>query len=145
MKNVMLIAFCLFIGTLQAQVWQETLEDAIQKADEENKPIVLVFSGSDWCAPCIRLKRSILESDYFKKYAFANYILYNADFPRKKKNQLPLDKLNTNKSLAEKYNPRGYFPLVVVMDKQQVVLGKTGFSKKNSPEDYVSALNGFLQ
>lgn len=141
----MLIAFCLFIGTLQAQVWQETFDDAIQKADEENKPIVLVFSGSDWCAPCIRLKRSILESDYFKKYAFANYILYNADFPRKKKNQLPLDKLNTNKSLAEKYNPRGYFPLVVVMDKQQVVLGKTGFSKKNSPEDYVSALNGFLQ
>ena len=145
MKNVILIAFCLFIGTLQAQVWQETFDDAIQKADEENKPIVLVFSGSDWCAPCIRLKRSILESDYFKKYAFANYILYNADFPRKKKNQLPLDKLNTNKSLAEKYNPRGYFPLVVVMDKQQVVLGKTGFSKKNSPEDYVSALNGFLQ
>ncbi len=141
----MLMAFYFFVATLQAQLWQETFDGAIDQANEENKPIVLVFSGSDWCAPCIRLKRSILESDYFKTYASANYILYNADFPRKKKNQLPLDKLNTNKSLAEKYNPKGYFPLVVLMDKQQVVLGKTGFSKKNSPEEYVSVLNGFLE
>ena len=101
----------LFLGALQAQDWQVSYHKALTLAKEENKPIILVFSGSDWCAPCIRLKRHILDSDEFKNYAASHYILYNADFPRRKKNQLPEELMNKNKSLAEKYNPKGHFPL----------------------------------
>lgn len=145
MKQLLLLAFCLFFGTIQAQQWQDTFDGAVKLANEEDKPIVLVFSGSDWCPPCIRLKRNILDSEDFKKYASANYVLYNADFPKKKKNQLQEDKLNSNKSLAEQYNPKGHFPLVVVMDKQKSVLGKTGFNRKNSPQEYISLLNDFIK
>jgi thioredoxin-related protein len=145
MKHLLPILFCFLFGSLQAQEWQENFDDALALANDENKPIVLVFSGSDWCAPCIRLKRNILESEDFKNYAASHYVLYNADFPRKKKNQLPLEKLNSNKRLAEKYNPTGYFPLVVVMDKQESVLGKTGFDRKATPEEYISLLNGFVK
>ena len=145
MKRLLPILFCFLFGSLQAQEWQENFDDALALANDENKPIVLVFSGSDWCAPCIRLKRTILESEDFRNYAASHYVLYNADFPRKKKNQLPLEKLNSNKRLAEKYNPTGYFPLVVVMDKQESVLGKTGFDRKATPEEYISLLNGFVK
>ena len=41
-------------------------------ASKESKPIILVFQGSDWCAPCIKLDREILSSDTFKKYANEN-------------------------------------------------------------------------
>jgi hypothetical protein len=44
-----------------------------------------VFSGSDWCAPCIKLDKSIWQSTEFKEYAASNLILERADFPKKNK------------------------------------------------------------
>ncbi|MDF0715953.1 thioredoxin family protein [Muricauda sp. 334s03] len=145
MKKLIYILLFASCGMLQAQQWQDSFDDALTKAAGEDKPIVLVFSGSDWCAPCIRLKRHVFDSDAFKEYALEHYVMYDADFPRKKKNQLPEEKLNVNKSLAEKYNPKGYFPLVVVMDKDQNVLGTTGFVARTSPEKYIKTLNKFLK
>ncbi|WP_127139190.1 thioredoxin family protein [Flagellimonas oceanensis] len=145
MKKLIYILLFASCGMLQAQQWQESFDDALTKAATEDKPIVLVFSGSDWCAPCIRLKRHVFDSDAFKAYALKHYVMYDADFPRKKKNQLPEEKLNVNKSLAEKYNPKGYFPLVVVMDKDRHVLGTTGFVARTSPEKYIKTLNKFLK
>ncbi|MBO0321929.1 thioredoxin family protein [Muricauda sp. CAU 1633] len=145
MKKFLTIVFLCFVGVMHAQEWQDNFNDAVDLAIQEDKPIVLVFSGSDWCAPCIRLKRNILDSDEFKSYAFSHYVLYNADFPRKKKNQLPEDKTAVNKTLAEKYNPKGYFPLVVVLDKNQSVLGKTGFNVRATPEKYIAVLNDFVK
>ena len=145
MKNIIYILLFCFSGLLQAQQWEESFDAALAKASAEEKPIILVFSGSDWCAPCIRLKRHIFDSDEFKAYASEHYVMYDADFPRKKQNKLPDEKLNQNKSLAEKYNPKGYFPLVVVMDKNQQVLGTTGFVARTSPEKYIKTLNKFLK
>ena len=145
MKQLFYLIIFTFSGILQAQQWQDSFDDALTKAADEDKPIVLVFSGSDWCAPCIRLKRHIFDAVEFRTYAVEHYVMYDADFPRKKKNQLPQEKLNVNKSLAEKYNPKGYFPLVVVMDKNQNVLGTTGFVARTSPEKYIKTLNKFLK
>ncbi|MAU16701.1 MAG: thiol-disulfide isomerase [Muricauda sp.] len=145
MKYLVYILLFTCAGMLQAQEWQDSFDDALAKATVEDKPIVLVFSGSDWCAPCIRLKKHIFDSETFKAYASEHYVMYNADFPRKKKNQLPQDKLNVNKSLAEKYNPKGYFPLVVVLDSNEQVLGTTGFVARTKPEKYIKTLNKFLK
>ena len=97
------------------QNWHKDFNQAIQQAKEEEKPLILVFAGSDWCAPCIKLERQIWSTKAFVEYADENYVLYRADFPRKRKNQLPLKQLNQNKGLAEKYNSKGYFPLVVCL------------------------------
>ncbi|MDC6367358.1 MULTISPECIES: thioredoxin family protein [Flavobacteriaceae] len=145
MKKLLTLIGCLCFGLIQAQEWHMNYADAVKQASEEDKPIILVFSGSDWCAPCIRLKRHILDSEEFKSYAATHYVLYKADFPRKKKNQLSEKITNSNRSLAEKFNPKGYFPLVVVLDKKETVLGKTGFYTKPSPEDYIALLNSFVQ
>lgn len=145
MKYLVYILLFTWAGMLQAQEWQDTFDDALAKATVEDKPIVLVFSGSDWCAPCIRLKKHIFDSEEFKAYASEHYVMYNADFPRKKKNQLPQAKLNVNKSLAEKYNPKGYFPLVVVLDSNEQVLGTTGFVARTKPGKYIKTLNKFLK
>ncbi len=145
MKKILFIFCALFAVTVQSQLWEDSFENALAKANTEDKPIVLVFSGSDWCGPCIRFKKSVLDSEEFEGHAKENYVLYNADFPRKKKNLLPEDKLNANKVLAEKYNPKGHFPLVVVLDKKESILGKTGFDKKKSPEKYISLFNGFVK
>ncbi len=145
MKKILILVCFLIAGVAQGQLWEDSFDSAVQKSYMEHKPIVLVFSGSDWCGPCIRFKKDILDSEVFSAYAKEHYVLYNADFPRKKKNELPLEKLNSNKTLAEKFNPRGHFPLVVVLDEQQKTLGTTGFDKKKSPEKYIDLFNGFVK
>ncbi|MET1260114.1 thioredoxin family protein [Flagellimonas sp. DF-77] len=127
---------------LTAQEWTSSYEEALQQAETQDKPLILVFSGSDWCAPCKRLEREVWQSDTFKQYAQDHYVLYKADFPRKKKNQLPLETRNANKSLIERFNTKGFFPLVVVMDGGENVLGKTGYQRMK-PDKYIKLLNSY--
>jgi thioredoxin-related protein len=101
----------------------------------------LVFSGSDWCGPCIKLDKNIWQSDAFKKESAKKWVLVRADFPKKKANQLSDELTSSNKNLAEKYNKEGNFPLVVVVDSNGKVIGKTGYANVE-PEDYITILHG---
>lgn len=131
------------ISLLKAQTWETNFPVAKTEAAQSNKAIILVFSGSDWCAPCIKLEKQILESETFKAFANENAILVRADFPRKKENQLPEDIQEQNSQLAELYNQNGYFPFVVVLDAEGHVLGEAGYEKVK-PEAYVSKLKHFI-
>ncbi|MCF6241084.1 MAG: thioredoxin family protein [Bacteroidales bacterium] len=143
MRIFTLITFSLLFSALvNAQNWQTDLEKAKEIANNENRKIVLVFQGSDWCAPCIKLEQNIWSSEEFKNYAKDHFVMLLADFPRKKKNQLPKEQQEKNNFLAEKYNPQGFFPLIVVLDKGGEVLGSTGY-KNISPKEYIDLLNSF--
>ncbi len=144
MRTLLVLSFLFlcFIPSLQAQEWKTNFAEAKALAAKEDKPIVLVFQGSDWCAPCIKLEREVFSTEEFRNYAKDHYVLLKADFPRKKQNALPPEQEAHNKALAEKYNTGGYFPLVVVLDKEGKVLGETGY-KKVSPREYINLLNAF--
>ncbi|MFZ0490656.1 MAG: thioredoxin family protein [Salegentibacter sp.] len=142
-KNLLFSLVFLFTAlAANAQEWQTDLKTAENIAQKENKEIILVFQGSDWCAPCIKLDREIWSTDKFQDYASEHYVLLLADFPRKKKNQLSPEQQEKNKKLAATYNQQGFFPLVVVLNEKGKVLGKTGY-KKTSPEEYIELLNSF--
>lgn len=142
-KNLLcILVFFVSLG-VTAQDWKENYNEALAQAKADNKPLILVFSGSDWCSPCKRLDKAIWTSKEFKSFSSEKYVLYKADFPRKKVNQLPQEQLNQNKKLAERFNSKGYFPLVLVLDKSERVLGKTGYQKL-SPAAYITLLNSFL-
>ena len=122
-----------------AQEWQTNFDTAKKIARAENRPIILVFQGSDWCAPCIKLDREVFSTEIFKLFAKDHYVMLKADFPKRKKNTLPEAQQNHNNALAEKYNKRGIFPFVVVLDKDGKVLGETGYIK-SSPSEYIAHL-----
>ena len=92
----------------------------------------------------MKLEKEIWETEEFKAYADENYVLYKADFPRKKSNKLPKEIAEQNKLLAEQYNTKGYFPLVVIMNGEGTVLGETGY-KNRTPGDYIKHLNSFIR
>ena len=96
--------------------WLTDLNKAEQIAKTEHKLILLNFSGSDWCIPCMKLRADIFNSDAFTQYANHNLILVNADFPRKKKDQLSKEQQKENDELAAKYNPEGRFPFTILLD-----------------------------
>lgn len=144
-KNKALVALMLlFISTaVFAQEWQTDFNKSKELAASENKTIILVFQGSDWCAPCMKLEKEIWESDAFKAYAKDHYVLHKADFPRKKVNKIDSEQVKKNKELAAKYNSKGYFPFVAIIDRNGTVLGETGY-KKITPEEYVKHLDSFI-
>jgi thioredoxin-related protein len=99
-----------------APQWGGDFEKAKAEATQNHKYILLNFCGSDWCGPCIKLKKDIFESADFEKFASENLVLVRADFPRLKKNQLDAKQTSHNEALAEKYNNQGKFPLTVLID-----------------------------
>ncbi|WP_152286574.1 thioredoxin family protein [Flavicella marina] len=146
MKRIGLFIFLLFVCSTNAfsQDWQHNFEKTKTIAAAENKSIVLVFKGSDWCAPCMKLDQKIFSSDAFKNGYAKHFILLEADFPRKKKNALAKELKEQNNLLASTYNQNGHFPLVVVLDSKGNVLGKTGYNKL-SPQAYLDSLIAFTK
>ena len=122
------------------QNWKTNFEEALQEASKENKNILLVFSGSDWCAPCIKLDNVVWKSEAFKLEAEKSWVIYKADFPKKKANQLSSEQTESNNKLAEKYNKNGSFPLVILLDKTGKVIGMSGF-KNLSAADYIQLIH----
>jgi thioredoxin-related protein len=140
MKKIALLVMLSLTTLGFSQEWKTSLDEAKAEANKENKKILLVFSGSDWCAPCMKLEKNVWQSEVFKKEAAEKYVLIKADFPKKKANQLSSELTENNNKLAEKYNKDGNFPLVVMLDKNGKVQGMTGF-KNISAENYVKLLN----
>ena len=112
--------------------WEPSFENAKKLASEKNELILLNFSGSDWCGPCIMLRKEYLENDAFTSMANNHLILVNADFPRNKKKLGTLEQINRNESLAEKYNKKGIFPLTLLLNADGKVL-KTWDGKPDMP------------
>lgn len=122
-------------------VWMENFTEAQQQAKATHKQILINFSGSDWCGPCIRLRKEILESESFEQYAAKQLILVRADFPRQKKNQLTKEQVKLNEALAEIYNKDGKFPYTLLVDEDGKVLKTWDGFPNESPEAFVAELD----
>ncbi|MCK0130008.1 thioredoxin family protein [Flavobacteriaceae bacterium F08102] len=144
MKKILMsiVTVLVVVQGVFAQEWYTDFSKAKKTAAEKNNAIILVFQGSDWCAPCIKLAKEIWSTTEFKALAKDHFVMLKADFPRKRKNALSKDQQEHNAKLAEKYNPNGYFPYVVVLNARGDVLGSMGYEKM-SPTAYFNKLKAF--
>ena len=121
MRYLLLLFFSLAWATVgRAQVLTDPAE-AFRQSQATGQPVLLVFSGSDWCAPCIQLDRQVLADSAFLRYAKTRVVLLEADFPQRKKLSPAL--VAAYEALAEAYNPEGSFPKLVVIshDRKRVI------------------------
>lgn len=132
-----LIAAIVVLGSLLDPIWQTDFGHAQQEAKQSQKFILLNFAGSDWCAPCIKMKRDIFEQEAFLTYAEKNLVLVRADFPRLKKNQLDPGQRAHNEKLAERYNSSGKFPLTLLLDEEGKVLKAWDGYSGASPQEFI--------
>jgi thiol-disulfide isomerase/thioredoxin len=116
--------------------WEPDFNAAKKTAAQQHKLILLNFSGSDWCGPCIILRRDYLENADFTKMAEKNLVLVNADFPRKKKNMGSDEQIKRNEGLAEIYNREGSFPLTLLLDTQGKVIKTWHGKPEMTPEQW---------
>jgi len=102
--------------------------------------ILLNFSGSDWCGPCIVTRRDYFESEVFTAMANENLVLVNADFPRKKKNIGTPEQVKRNEDLAEIYNKDGSFPLTLLLDADGKVIKTWHGKPETTPEQWTAEI-----
>ena len=138
-----LILTFLFLATITAQAkvtWLTDLDAAKAQGVKENKPVLVDFTGSDWCPPCIQLHKVVFESAEFAAVA-SKYVLVELDYPRKTP-QAPELKAK-NAELSKKFGISG-FPTVLLIDaKSGEVFGKTvGFGGQTAKE-YLDKLASF--
>jgi len=130
--------------TFGLTTWLTDFEAAKKNAQEKHQLILLNFSGSDWCGPCIRLHKEIFDSNQFEAYADGNLVLVNADFPRLKKNQLNKEQTKQNEALADKYNPNGIFPYTLLLDASGKVLKTWEGYPKQGIMEFTASINEFI-
>ena len=150
MKKIILIAFLLIGATcLQAQelVWETNLEKASQVAMKTKKPLLLFFTGSDWCGWCIRLQNEVLKTPEFAAWAKQNVVLVELDFPRRTP-QLP-EIQKQNMELQQIFEVRGY-PTIWISNPTKVdgkiywdKLGNTGYVA-GGPSKWLEGANQIL-
>lgn len=102
--------------------WHSRMEEAQALARSGHRHILVNFSGSDWCGPCIVLRKEVFDDPGFGSLADSSLVLVNADFPRMRKNQLPKEQQEANDKLADRYNPTGIFPLTLLLTAEGKVL-----------------------
>lgn len=141
--KLLLIYFALFFTP--GVTWLGDFNAAKTEAAQTHKLILINFSGSDWCGPCIRLRKEILESAQFEAYATQYLVLVRADFPRQKKNQLSKEQVKLNEALADKYNSEGKFPYTLLVDENGKVLKEWDGFPNETPGEFVKQISGIIE
>ena len=150
MKKIILILFLVF-GALNTQAqgltWHTDMNKASEIALKTKKPILLFFTGSDWCGWCIRLQKEVFTQPEFAKWAKDNVVLVELDFPRRK--QLAPKLAQQNNELQQMFGVRGYptvwFVKPTTVDKKVSLdrLGSTGYVA-GGPEAWLAGANQIL-
>ncbi|WP_343330220.1 thioredoxin family protein [Polaribacter staleyi] len=105
--------------------WESTFKNALKKSKQENKPILIYFTGSDWCGPCKVLDKKLFHTEKFKAIAEKDLILYEADSPRNIDIISP-EKLEINNDLKRQFKIRSFPTLVFVNHKGKMIGYKKG-------------------
>jgi thioredoxin-related protein len=126
---------------IPADAWIEDFSAAQLKAKSTGRPMLVNFSGSDWCGWCMKLSDEVFSKPAFKNYAKESLILVLLDFPHNKQQSAALKKQNGE--LAQKFGIDG-FPTVIVLDPNGKTLFQTGY-RPGGAEDYVNYLKTMIR
>ncbi|MCB1181361.1 MAG: thioredoxin family protein [Chlamydiia bacterium] len=119
--------------------WYTNYKEAEAVAKKENLPMLLFFTGSDWCGWCKKIDKEIFEQKNFASAVGEKFVFLKLDFPMN--SQLPRDLAEQNAMLKQKYGVTG-FPTIVILDAQGNFLAETGYRPGGGKEyaDYLMSL-----
>lgn len=122
--------------------WLVDFEAAKQQAAKEGKSILMEFTGSDWCPPCIALKKKVLDTDVFKTRAPQKFVLLKLDNPNDKSKQTPAE-IAQYRKLAEEFKVSGVPTIILADDAGRPFAKNVGFGGQE-PAAYMENLEGQL-
>lgn len=140
MKKLLRSLFILALSPLalcaSELTWHTDMQAAKTEAKESGKPLMTLFTGSDWCAWCMRLENEVLSQEAFSEKVADKFVFVLVDKP--KKNPLPAAQAAANAALFNKYQVSSV-PTVMIMDTDGNSIGSTGF-RDGGPVAYAEFL-----
>lgn len=143
MKRVfltLLLAMGMAAGVLAEATWLTDIKAAKEQAEKDKNPIFILFTGSDWCPPCMKLEKDFFSKKEFEDFAKEKLVLLKADFPQK--TQLTKEQVKHNEDLAKKYNVE-YFPTMIIIDakeKRVATMSSANFIDVTNPAEFVKVI-----
>lgn len=122
--------------------WTANINTALNNAARENKKILILFTGSNWCKYCKLLKSEVLDQPEFKKLAAEKFIAVYFDYPTGK--ALPAEQKKIQQMWAKKFNVGG-FPTVVILNSNGKKIGEISGYRQNSKAEYIKQLESILK
>lgn len=118
--------------------WSTDLEKAFAQAKKDKKPVLVEFTGSDWCPPCIAMRKNVFSTKEFVDAASKKFILVELDFPNGD------EKLKAkNEPYAEKYKIEG-FPTIILFDAEGKEFSRFFASEYPTTEQFLKHLDSAL-
>ena len=147
--SILLAALSFNAQTTVNLKWENDMNTCIQQSMSSKKPIMLFFTGSDWCGWCMRLQKEVFQTPEFSAWAEQNVILMEVDFPRK--SVLPENIKQQNNQLQASFAVRGYptvffvNPTVGADGKVSLnSLGQTGY-QQGGPNSWITSVSAFVK
>lgn len=133
-STLLVLVFFLSAVLAGAADWPTDYAKAMETAKRENKRVLLDFTGSDWCGPCIQLKKRAFSRPEFINYAEKNLVLVEVDYPQRKKQAPALVK--QNERLAKEYGieEKGYPTLVLLDPAGKIVRELSGYDGETAAD-----------
>ena len=133
------------LGSRKDGAWHLYLSDAQAEARRTGKPMLLFFTGSDWCKECWKLKRTVLDRPEFIAWAAKKVILLEVDFPIRRK--LPEERMRESDELHERYKlfHVASKPCILLVTPEGAVIGKQRLkADRSSPAAWIRDAEGHL-
>lgn len=151
MKKVF-ITLLILLGSFAVQAqelkWETDINKAVKISNKTKKPMLLFFTGSDWCGWCIRLQKEVLKTPEFTKWANKNVVLVELDFPRSVP-QTDAIKMQNN-GLQQAFGVQGFPTVWFATAKQKdgkpsfTGLGSTGYVA-GGPAAWLAVADGIIK
>ena len=113
--------------------WFADLAAAQAQAKATGRPLLVVFSGSDWCKPCVQFEQEVFAQPAFAAYARPRLVLAHFDYPRLPQHQPSAGQAALNRVAGAQLNPGGDFPLAVLVSATGQVLARSGYVAGGPP------------
>ena len=134
----LLLIGCVFLASnAVAGDWQTDYEAALATAKATKKNVLLDFTGSDWCGPCIQMKKAVFSKSAFLNYAKQHLVLVEIDYPRTKTLPEQLKKQNDRLLYQYEIDKSGY-PTVILLDPDGKPLGQLEGYAGERPGDVIA-------
>lgn len=151
MKNLLvLILLCVSVQSFSQDDeysninWLTDLEEAKEESATSNKPILIYFTGSDWCPPCKMLKSDFFNSEAFEKKS-ENFVLLMVDMPRRQ-DIITKEQRVKNKKVVNIYNKKGSYPNLVGINTKGKVLGElSGYTFLRETDRHFEFIDSIIQ
>ncbi len=122
--------------------WTMDIPAALAFAKEVQKPILLNFTGSDWCTWCQMMEKKVFTQEAWQTWAKDNLVLVWIDFPRDK-TLVPETLQTQNQVYAEKFGVKG-FPSYFVLDPEGNQIGHLSADRNATPDLFVKRVKNIL-